>query len=88
MSGGTYYTLQSTLHSVPSLILVSTVFWLARRPDPFLTYDDLKAANHTYITFHLDDRCLLANLWKLQLAQDIPVAPAVRWATLASSDLL
>lgn len=87
MSGGAYYTLQSTLHSVPSPTLVSTVSWLARRPGPFLTYDDLNAVNHPYITFHLDDRCLLANLWKLQLAQDIPVAPAARWATLACSNL-
>jgi len=40
--------------------LVSIVYWLSRRPHPFLTHDDLKPVNHTYMTFHLDDHCLLA----------------------------
>lgn len=63
------------LRSGPSLILVSIASWLARRLHPFLTYDDLKPVNHIYVTFHLDDHYLLANLEKLPLVQNIDRGP-------------
>lgn len=50
VSGGTYHTLQSMLHSGPSPILVSLVYWLAGRPHHFLTYNDLKLVNHTLLS--------------------------------------